>query len=183
MDKLRSIKKLTLTAACVALCCVLPGVFHSVGLGTAFSPLHIPVLLCGLVCGGLYGCLCGFVGPVLASVITGMPGPAMLISMVPELMTYGLVSGVMMNIVKTKRLYPDLYISLAAAMLAGRIVGGIAKALFYTGTGEGFTLAIWVSSYFVATAPGIVAHMIVIPLLVATLMKARLIPSRYPKKG
>ena len=175
--------KMVLSAFFLALAYVMPFLTGQIPeVGAKLCPLHIPVLLCGLVCGSLYGCLCGVIGPVLASVITGMPGPAMLVSMVPELMAYGLVTGLMMKLVKTRNLYADLYVSLATAMVAGRIVGGIAKALFFTGTGEAFTLAIWASSYFVATLPGIVAHLIVIPLLVVTLMKARLIPNRYPKK-
>ena len=179
MTKMSSVKNLCVTAVCMALCCVLPTLFHSVGLGTAFSPIHIPVLLCGVVCGGSYGLLCGLVGPLLSSVITGMPGAAMLPSMVPELMAYGLVSGLLMRFVRTGKLYADLYISLGAAMIVGRVVGGIAKALFYMGSGEVFTLGVWATSYFVSTLPGIICHLILIPILVVMLMKARVIPKRY----
>lgn len=178
-----TVKRICISAACIALCCVLPGAFHSVGLGTAFSPLHIPVLLCGIVCGPVYGLLCGIAGPVLSSVITSMPGAQMLVSMVPELVTYGLITGLGMKLVHTGKVHADLYLSLGIAMVAGRIVGGIAKALFYMGSGEAFTLAIWASSYFVSTLPGIICHLILIPLLVLTLTKARVIPARYSKVG
>lgn len=181
MNKLSSVKKICITAVCMALCCVLPTAFHSVGLGTAFSPIHIPALLCGLVCGWGYGALCGLVGPLLSSIITGMPGPAMLPTMVPELVTYGLATGLLMKWVRTGKPVADLYICLAGSMVLGRIVGGIAKMLFYMGSGEGFTVAVWISSYFVSTLPGIVCHLIVIPLLVLTLTRAKLIPSRYIK--
>ena len=127
MNKMSSVKKLTVTAVCVALCCVLPVAFHAVGLGTALSPLHIPALLCGVLCGPVYGLLCGFAGPLLASVINGMPGPAILPSMVPEIMAYGLVTGLMLKLVRTKNTTADLYVSLGVAMIAGRVVGGIAK--------------------------------------------------------
>lgn len=176
-----SIKKICVTAVMIALCCILPMLFHSVGLGTAFSPMHIPVLLCGLICGGWYGLGCGILGPVLSSILTGMPGATMLVSMLPELMTYGIVSGLMMSRVRTGKLTADLYISLGTAMLAGRIVGGIAKALFYMGTGETFTLSVWVSGYFVSSLPGIVCHLIVIPLLAMALHRAKLIPARYAR--
>ena len=176
-----AVKKITISAVCVALCCVLPMAFHSVGLGTAFSPLHIPVLLCGCLCGSSYGLICGLVGPLLSSVITSMPGPAMLPSMVPELMTYGLVTGLLMRFVHTGKLYGDLYISLGCAMVLGRVVGGIAKSLIFMGSGEAFTLALWASGYFVATLPGIVCHLILIPVLVLALTKAKLVPARYPK--
>lgn len=179
MTKNSLIKKICITAVCMALCCVLPPLFHSVGLGTTFSPMHIPVLLCGIVCGGRYGILCGLAGPLLSSVITGMPGPAMLPTMVPELMAYGLVSGFLMRLVRTGNLYADLYICLGTAMVLGRVVGGAAKALFFMGSGEVFTLGIWAASYFASTLPGIVCHLILIPILVVMLMKVRLIPRRY----
>lgn len=179
MTKISSAKQITVAAVCAALCCVLPMVFHAVGLGTTMSPIHMPVLLCGLISGPVYGLTCGALGPVLASVITGMPGPAMLVSMVPELMSYGLITGLAMRYLRTGKTGIDLYASLAVAMVIGRAVGGIAKALVYMGGGQSFTLAIWISSYFVATLPGIVCHLILIPLLYFTLMKAKQIPCRY----
>lgn len=179
MKKMSSVKQATITALCIALCYVLPVVFHATGLGSAFSPMHIPVLLCGLVCGSGYGIFCGIAGPVLSSVLSGMPTVTQLIYFVPELTVYGFVTGLMMKLVRTKKLVVDLYISLAVAMLAGRLVGGIAEALFYLGSGQTFTLAAVAAGYFVTTIPGIICHLIVIPILVTTLMKARLIPNRY----
>ena len=183
MQKMSSVKTACICAICIALCYVLPVAFHTFGLGTAFSPLHIPVLLCGLICGGFYGAFCGIAGPILSSVLSGMPPATGLISMVPELLVYGLVSGLLMKRIRTGKLSLDLYISLICAMLLGRVAGGIAKALFLRlmATGEPFGITLWVSSYFVGTFPGIVAHLILLPILVAALMKARVIPDRYPK--
>lgn len=182
MKKLTSVNKITITAVCVALCCVLPMAFHAFGLGHAFSPMHIPVLLCGIVCGCWYGAFCGIVGPILSSIITGMPQAAGLVGMVPELAVYGLVTGLMMKLVHTKNLFADLYICLAVAMVAGRIIGGIANALFYLGNGNAYSLSIWATSYFINALPGIVCHLVVVPLLAFTLTKAKLVPVRYPQK-
>lgn len=179
MNNMSAVKRICIAAICVALCCVLPTLFHSVGLGTTFSPMHIPALLCGLICGPMYGALCGLVGPLLSSMITGMPGAAMLPSMVPELIAYGLVTGLGMKLVRTGKLSADLYISLGVAMVLGRVIGGIAKALFYMGTGTAFSLSMWASAYFVSTLPGIVCHLILIPVLVIALNRAKLIPARY----
>ena len=179
MKKMSSVKKATVTALCIALCYVLPVVFHATGLGSAFSPMHIPVLLCGLVCGSGYGMFCGIAGPVLSSVLSGMPTVTQLIYFLPELTVYGFVTGLMMKLVRTKKLMVDLYISLAVAMLLGRLMGGVAEALFYLGSGQSFTVAAVAAGYFVTTIPGIICHLIVIPILVTTLMKARLIPNRY----
>ncbi len=175
-------KKLTLAAICVALCYVLPIAFHAVGLGGVLSPMHIPVLLCGLLCGGGYGLLCGLLGPVLSSLISSMPPLTMLVRMVPELMTYGLVAGLCMRLIHTKKAMADVYISLAIAMVAGRIVGGIATAIFYSVTSGVYSIALWAASYFVEAVPGIATHLILVPVLMLTLWRARLIPVRYRER-
>lgn len=179
------IKGICICAICIALCYVLPLAFHAFGLGTAFSPMHIPVLLCGLLCGGGYGALCGLIGPVLSSVLSGMPPPTGLVTMLPELCVYGLVGGLLLRFVRTKNTYLDLYIALSCAMLAGRVVGGIAKVLFYFSGLSGqdsLTLSMLFSSYFVSCLPGILVHLLLLPTLVFVLMKARLVPERYPQR-
>ena len=176
-----TVKQLCVCGICIALCYVLPVAFHGLALGSVLSPMHIPVLLCGLLCGGWYGMVCGLVGPVLSSILSGMPPVTSLIFMVPELMVYGLVAGLMMRLVRTGKIVADLYISQVTAMVLGRVVGGIAKALFFLGTGKSFGVAAWVSGYFITSAPGIVAHLLVIPPLVLVLMGAGVIPSRYGK--
>ena len=68
-----TIKKMVMTAICIALCVVLPLLFHWVpNAGSVFLPMHIPVLLCGLLCGWPYGLVCGLLGPLVSS-FTGMP--------------------------------------------------------------------------------------------------------------
>lgn len=82
-------------------------------------PMHIPVLLCGLVCGPVLGLICGIFTPVLSSLITGMPGPAYLPSMICELAVYGLLAGVMIKLIKTEKPLVNLYASLITAMIGG----------------------------------------------------------------
>ncbi len=68
------IKKLILTGLCVAIGVVLPVALHSVpNGGSIFLPMHIPVILCGLICGPLFGLACGILTPLLSSLLTGMP--------------------------------------------------------------------------------------------------------------
>ena len=173
-----SVKRISLCAMCIALCYVLPIAFHSVGLGSALSPMHIPVLLCGLICGGPSGLICGIIGPFLSSLLSGMPPMMMLLRMIPELSIYGLVGGLMMKL-RTGRTVTDVYLSLAVAMIAGRIAGGIASAVFYTVTTGVYSVGLWAASYFVEAVPGIVAHLILIPLLYGVLERSRVIPGRY----
>ena len=173
-----STKKICLCAVCIALCYVLPMAFHPFALGTALSPMHIPVLLCGLLCGWPYGALCGAAGPILSSVLSGMPPAAMLLYMIPELVVYGLCAGLLMGRVRTGRVLVDLYVALVPAMLLGRVAGGVAHALFFS-PDQPYSMALWVSGYLVGTLPGIILHLVILPVLVLALMKARLVPARY----
>jgi len=175
-----TVKKATITAFCIALCRVLSMAFHAFGLGMAFSPMHLPVLLCGLLCGWPYGAFCGLAGPVVSFLLSGMPGVPQLVHMVPELMVYGLVTGVLYARLRTGRLYADLYLSLLPAMVLGRVVGGLCQALFYLSNARESSLALWAGSYLVGTAPGALMQLIVLPILVVVLARARLIPIRYP---
>ena len=175
-----AIKKICICALCIALCCVLPTAFHGFGLGAAMSPMHLPVLLCGLVCGGWLGAVCGVAGPLLSSALTGMPGAAQLLHMVPELLVYGLCAGLFMKLWRTGSLYADLYLALVPAMLLGRVAGGAAQALEYLGGTEGYSLAMWASGYFVGTMPGAILQLVVLPILVLAVSRAGLIPARYP---
>ncbi len=172
-------KKLCISAICTAFCYVLPLAFHPLTLGSALSPIHLPVLLCGLLCGWPYGLFCGIIGPILSSLLSTMPPAPMLIFMIPELCVYGVVCGLLMKFLRTGRLYADLYCALIPAMIAGRIVGGTAKALSLMVSTEGYSIAIWIDSYFVSTLPGAILQLVLLPIIVLTLTKAKLVPNRY----
>ena len=175
--KLSRIKNLTIAALCVALCVVLPMAFHMIpNAGSVMLPMHIPVLLCGLVCGWQYGLLCGLLGPMVSSILTGMPPAAVLPGMMVECGVYGLIGGLMMTWVRTGGLYRDLYICLPVAMLAGRVISGIVKALILT---PGLSFTAWVTASFVTAFPGIMIQLIFLPTLIVALTRARLIPGRY----
>ena len=181
MNKMSMIKKLTLAALCTALCVVLPIAFHKIpNAGQIMLPMHIPVLLCGLVCGWQSGLLCGILGPILSSTITGMPMAAILPSMVVELGVYGISCGILMSLVRTGKLYGDLYISLILSMLAGRVVSGIAKALIFA---PGTSFVAWATASFVTALPGIAIQLVVLPTLIVALTRAGLIPRRYAQEG
>ena len=178
-----NVKKMCICALCIALCCVLPQAFHILPLGnnvgTALSPMHLPVLLCGLVCGWPYGLLCGLAGPVLSHLLFTMPPTPVLIPMIPELGVYGLAAGLGMQFIRTGRTLPDLYLSLLPALILGRIAGGVTQAFLYLSRTESYTIALWTGSYVVGTLPAIVLQLAVLPALVWGLMRAGLIPARY----
>ena len=175
--KLKPVKKLVFAAVCVALCLVLPMAFHSIpNAGQVFLPMHIPVLLCGLICGWSYGGVCGILGPLISGVLTGMPPAAVLPGMMVECCMYGLASGLLMKFVRTKHAVADLYISMVCAMALGRIVYGFVNALILN---PGVSPFAWVTGSLVTGIPGIAVQLLLMPTVVFALTKAKLIPKRY----
>ena len=177
MSKQFNTRALVFAGLCVALGVVLPMAFHMIpNAGSVMLPMHIPVLLCGLVCGWQYGLLCGVLGPLVSSILTGMPPAAVLPGMMGECGVYGLIGGLLMTWIHTGGLYRDLYICLPIAMLAGRVISGIVKALILT---PGLSFTAWVTASFVTAFPGIMIQLIFLPTLIVALTRARLIPGRY----
>nr|WP_319487737.1 ECF transporter S component [uncultured Caproiciproducens sp.] len=162
---------LTGTALCMALGLVLPTFFHMFGAGTTFLPMHIPVLLCGFIFGWPYGAICGFFVPLLSSVITGMPpifptAAAMML----ELCAYGAFTGAFYQ-----KLRWNIYPALICAMIGGRIVSGVANAVFMNMASKPYGFAAFISGSFVQALPGILIQIILIPVLVLALEKAKII--------
>lgn len=173
------VKKIVYTAVCTALCVILPMAFHAVqNAGSIFLPMHIPVLLCGLMCGWPFGFICGLLGPMLSCLLTAMPPAAMLPSMMVECAAYGCVTGLMMCWVHTQNPVLDLYVSMTTAMIAGRVLSGLAKSLIFSPDTGPFA---WVTTSLVTGIPGIVIQLVLIPLVIFSLTRARLLPRRYAK--
>lgn len=180
MQKMSNVKKSLITAVCIALCYVIPLMFHGIqNAGSIFCPMHIPVFICGLICGWQYGLLCGIAGPALSSALSSMPPVAILPSMMVELAVYGTVAGLMMKLVRTKSTYADLYISLIVAIVCGRVLAGLAKALIFAR--GSYSMSAWIAGSVVTSWPGTVIQLVFIPTIVFALMKSHLIPERYPK--
>ena len=125
MKKIK-ITKLVLSASLLGVGLVLPLLTSQIKeIGDTLLPMHIPVMLCGFLCGANYGFCVGLILPFLRYFIFGMP-PIYpnAVWMALELATYGLVVGLLYFNLKTSGL-KRVYISLISAMLAGRIVWGI----------------------------------------------------------
>ena len=95
--KNQSLKNLTLTAFFIALGIVLPFLTGQIPrFGSMLLPMHIPVFLCGLICGWPYGLAVGFILPLLRSLLFSMPPMyPVAIAMAFELATYGFVAGIL----------------------------------------------------------------------------------------
>lgn len=147
-------------------------------IGDSLLPMHIPVMLCGLICGMKYGFTVGLVLPFLRFFIFGMPPiypQAVWMSL--ELATYGLVIALMYSLSKKQGVL-WVYLSLIVSMISGRIVWGITKAVLL-GVGEsGFTVAAFISGGFIDALPGIILQLVLIPIIMIIINKL----GRY-KKG
>lgn len=167
-------RNLVLAALFLALAFVLPMLTgHIPQVGNMLCPMHLPVLLCGFVLGGPWGLAIGFIAPLLRSVLFGMPPlfPTA-ISMAFELGTYGLVSGLFYG--RVKHTLSMMYASLASAMVAGRLVWGAVRFVLAGLTGSSFPFSAFLSGALLTAVPGIVAQLILIPLILTALQKAKL---------
>ena len=176
MKKL-SIRDLVLAALCLALCLVLPFLTGQIPeIGQALSPMHIPVLLCGFICGPWYGAVVGFIAPILRNLIFGMPPFPMNIPMAFELLTYGLVAGVIYRLLPKKPV--STYISLITAMLAGRVIWGVGRVILAGVQNAAFSWQMFIAGAFIDAVPGIICHIVLIPIIVIALEKAGLMHKR-----
>ena len=172
--KNKNVLKLTYSGVCLALCLVLPFLTGQIPqVGSKLLPMHIPVLLCGFLCGPVWGLGVGLVAPILRSLIFGMPPlfPTAL-AMAFELAAYGLLAGLFYKLLPKKT--PYLYVALILAMIGGRLVWGLAMMILMGATGKGFTLAAFWTGAFANAWPGIVLQLVLIPPVVAALKKAKL---------
>jgi niacin transporter len=192
------IRRLTYGGLLLAIGIVLPQVFHLTGgpaSGATFLPMHIPVLIAGLLLGPVYGLILGGVTPVCSFLITAMPVAARLPFMIVELAIYGWVSGLLYHTAGLSRLrlpgrfrdgdgdrigarIPErlagLYISLILAMTAGRVV--YAVSLLIMGRLFGLEKAD-PAAVLTAVATGIVGiiiQIVVIPPVIFALQKGGL---------
>ena len=165
-----SLVKMTLSALFLALTYVMPFLTGQIPeVGSMLCPMHIPVLLCGFLCGAPWGLAVGFVAPLSRSFLTGGFPPLFptAIAMAFELAAYGAVAGWMYRILPCKKGY--IYVSLLAAMIVGRVVWGVAMLICMGITGSAFTLAAFLAGAFTNAIPGIVLQIVAIPVLVMVL--------------
>lgn len=182
MDK-KPVYNLTLAAMFLALGMVLPFLTGQIPqIGSMLLPMHIPVLLCGLICGWQYGLIVGLVMPVLRYFIFGMPPifPTG-IAMAFELATYGLVIGLLYSRSRWKCIFA-LYKSMIFAMLAGRIVWGAAQMVLLGIKGNVFTWQMFFAGAFVNAFPGIILQLILIPAVMVALNRTGLVQFFYQKE-
>ena len=181
---LKQTKKLTLAVMFFAIGLILPLFIAQIPtIGQMLLPMHIPVLLCGLIVGWEYGLAVGFFLPLVRSIFFGMP--AMFpnaVSMAFELATYGLVIGWLYGHSKWQCV-KSLYRCMISAMLAGRLVWGVVRIVLLGVSGVPFGWQLFLAGAFFNAIPGIILQLIMIPALMVSLNRAKIVTFRKAVSG
>lgn len=180
--KNKKLQKLVLSAMFLGLGLVLPFFTGQIQqIGNMLLPMHLPVILCGFICGWKYGLVVGAVTPILRSAVFSMPVmyPSA-IAMAFELAAYGFLVGFLFQNARWQCL-KSLYRCLIISMLGGRVVWGIVMTVIL-GLGEnGFTLTAFLTGAFLNAIPGIIVQLILVPAIMLALNKTHLVPFRNNK--
>lgn len=174
MKKQLNTRTMILSAMFLALTYVLPFLTGQIQqIGSMLCPMHIPVILCGFICGWPWGLLVGIIAPLLRSITLGMPPlfPTA-ICMAFELATYGAVSGLLHKILPKKKV--SVYISLISAMLLGRLVWGAAMFICMGINGGSFGFSAFIAGAITNAIPGIILQIVLVPIVVMLLDNANL---------
>ena len=175
MKNRNQILKMVFAAMFLALSYVMPFLTGQIPeIGSMLCPMHLPVLLCGFICGWPWGLAVGFVAPLLRSLTLGMPPlfPTAF-CMAFELAAYGLLSGIMHKLLPPKK--PYIYCSLIIAMVVGRLVWGAAMFVCMGINGGSFTFAAFIAGAITNAIPGIIVQLVLIPILVMVLENSKAI--------
>ena len=165
-----TLRRLVLSAMFMAIGLVLPFFTGQIQqIGNMLLPMHIPVLLCGLICGWQYGALIGAILPLLRFALFSMPvlypnGLAMSV----ELCIYGLAIGFIYGMFKKQGLIP-VYISLIVAMILGRVVWGGSMTVLLSMKDNVFTASAFLAGAVLNAIPGIILQLLLIPAIMSSL--------------
>jgi len=160
------IRAMILAALFLALAYVLPFLTGQIPqIGSMLCPMHIPVLLCGFICGWPWGLAVGIAAPLLRSLTLGMPPlfPTA-VCMAFELAVYGALAGFLYRTLPKKK--SSVYAALLGAMIAGRIVWGAAMFVCTGLSGGDFGFAAFLAGAVTNALPGIAVQIVLIPVLV-----------------
>ena len=167
--------KMVLAAMFLALAYVMPFLTGQIPeVGSMLCPMHIPVILCGFVCGPIWGLAVGATAPFFRSLTLHMPPLfPVAVCMAFELAAYGAVAGLMHRLLPRKK--PFVYVSLIISMLVGRLVWGAAMYVCLSINGGAFTFAAFIAGAFTNAIPGIVVQIVLVPVFVMVAENKRIL--------
>jgi niacin transporter len=164
------LRQIPLTALFAATAVILPQFFHLIGLGQAFLPMFLPIMLGCFLLTWKFALILALLPPLVSFIITGMPPlvPPILPIMLIELVIIALIISII-----SVHLNKSFWISLPIAIIVDRlvlffIVNLIAPLL-------GFDHPIFTLALVGSGIPGIIMQIIVIPLAL------KLIYEKYPQ--
>ena len=167
--KYTDIRSYVFTVSFVLLSVATPWVFHQFHLaGSTFLPMHIFVMMAGLLFGWRAGLAVGLLTPLASYAVSGMPVLPVLPQIIVEISAYGLIAGVLREKFNTRVIW-----ALLGAMLGGRLVLLLSVLVIYLVAGESSSplglesnplLVLW--SVIKQGGPGIVLQIISIPLII-----------------
>lgn len=174
MKKRNQLVNLALAAMFLALAYVMPFLTGQIQqIGNMLCPMHIPVILCGFICGGPWGLIVGFIAPFLRSFTLGMPPMyPVAFAMAFELAAYGLMSGVLYRVFPKKKGY--IYCSLIISMIIGRLIWGVVQFACAGLDPSKFGFAAFWAGAVANAIPGIILQIVIIPVVVMLLEKTKL---------
>lgn len=178
MKNKKKLFKLVLSALFLALAYVLPFLTGQVPeIGSMLCPMHIPVIICGYVCGWPWGLLVGFIAPLFRSLTLGMPPlfPTA-VCMAVELAAYGAVAGIMHKALPKKKIC--VYITLITSMLTGRIIWGLSMFAISSVSGDAFGFSAFIAGALTNAIPGIVLQLILIPVVIIILDNTKVLKNK-----
>ena len=176
----QNLKNLTLSAMFLALGLILPFLTGQIPqIGSMLLPMHIPVFLCGLICGWQYGGLIGVILPPLRYALFGMPilFPTG-IAMMAELATYGIVAGALYQhscwqcLKALYRSIPDRYGERQSGL------GRWQRSHCWGISANGFTWQMFISGALLNAIPGIIVQLILLPAIMVALNRTGLVRFR-----
>lgn len=174
-----TVKNVVNAALCLALCMVLPFLTGQIPqIGSALSPMHIPALLCGFICGWPYGLIVGFAAPLLRFMLFGMP-PLFPYGNRDGLRAGGLRRDSRDSLQKTAENHsrhlhlPDRSYAYRARCLGAvmTVIAGVSQVQF--------SFQAFLAGAFLNAMPGIICHLILVPIIIVALQKAHFINYEY----
>lgn len=161
-------QQITLIALFIALCLLVPFLFHLVGLGKMFLPMFLPILLAGFMIKFPAATLVGLLGPWISALATGMPPlfPSALSMSVEGSVTSGLASFLYFK--KQQPFWLCLIVPIIAQR-AARIMVLLLILPFLGLPGRALSLADFTYSF-----PGVILQLVFIPIILKMFWKRRL---------
>ena len=167
--KYKDIRSYLLTAVFIMLAVFVPWVFHQFHMaGPTFLPLHIFVLIAGLLFGWRAGLLVGLFTPLTSYFISGMPAINILPQVIIEVSSYGFIAGILREKYNMRTIW-----SLLGAMVGGRLALLVTISIMYLIGGQSYSplgpeanpfISFW--STIKQGWPGIAIQLISIPAII-----------------